>query len=350
MILRITLALLAGASFAEAQSNDRPVRGAVTDPGVVTTRQAVTPAGVATVFQGKVWGVAFGAQASDIWVLTASQLYRMDWRAKANRSNIHPKGQPGLLGVATAQGGRTFLSASVGRKSGLFEAKADGLIPVTETLGSHNAGGVAIGGGVAVVPLPFDNKAAVVDLNAGKLRGLVNTGIAPFAAVVNAAGTVGYVSNWGGRKPKPSDRTAPTGLDPQADRVAVDAAGIAVSGTIVRVDLQGMRITDSIETGLHPNGLAWDERGGRLYVANNNKDSVTVVDTANNRVIRTIELQPFARKASGIAPTAVALNAAGSKLYVACGGINAVMVIRSEEHTSELQSRFGISYAVFCFF
>jgi len=43
---------------------------AVTDPGVITTRQTITPAGVPTVFDGRVYGVAFGEDASNIWVAT----------------------------------------------------------------------------------------------------------------------------------------------------------------------------------------------------------------------------------------------------------------------------------------
>ena len=59
---------------------ENPVR-AVTDPGVVTTRQATTPAGVQSVFTGRVQGVTFGTNSSELWVLTTSQTFRMDWRA-----------------------------------------------------------------------------------------------------------------------------------------------------------------------------------------------------------------------------------------------------------------------------
>jgi hypothetical protein len=51
------------------------------------------------------------------------------------------------------------------------------------------------------------------------------------------------------------------------------------------------------------------------------------VDTAKAAVARTIEVQPFAQKVAGIAPTAVAASADGTKVFVACGGINAVAQI-----------------------
>jgi hypothetical protein len=53
------LAIVAAVPLA-AQMPDAPVR-AVTDPGTVTTRQSITPAGVQSVFSGRVQGVAFGA-------------------------------------------------------------------------------------------------------------------------------------------------------------------------------------------------------------------------------------------------------------------------------------------------
>lgn len=332
--MKYVLALVLAASPLFSQTAAKPVRGAVTDPGVVTTRQSITPAGVPTVFQGKVWGVAFGATASDLWVLTAGQLYEMDWRQNKIKTNLNHKAQPGLMGVSFSQG-RPLISASVARKSGLFTVKDGGLAAVAENLGGYNAGAIGTGGGVAVVPLPFDNKVAVVDVASGKLRGLVATEFVPFAAAVNAAGTVAYVSNWGGRKALANDKTAPTGLDAAADRVVVNASGIAASGTVSRIDLTTLKATHSIAADLHPNGLAWDEKASRLYVANNNRDSVTVVDTARNVVTQTHKLKPFAKQATGIAPTALALSADGTKLYVACGGINAVMVIDTRSGAQE---------------
>ncbi|MEY3284415.1 MAG: hypothetical protein RIR86_2428, partial [Acidobacteriota bacterium] len=43
----------------QAQTVDQPAR-AVTDPGVVTTRQNITPAGVQSIFDGRVYGLSFG--------------------------------------------------------------------------------------------------------------------------------------------------------------------------------------------------------------------------------------------------------------------------------------------------
>ncbi len=159
----------------------------------------------------------------------------------------------------------------------------------------------------------------------------IATGIAPFGAVINATGTVAYVTNWGGRVPKPGELTAPTGLDAQADQVVVDARGIASTGTVTRIDLTTMNATHTIAVELHPTGIVWDETRQRLYVANGNKDSVSVIDTAQQQVTRTISLRPDGLKVTGVAPTALAISNDGVTLYAACGGLNAVAMIQTSD-------------------
>src|SRR5260370_35571219 len=89
--------------------------GSVTDPGVVPTRQAIAPAGVPTVFQGRTYGVAFGETSGEIWVLHASQLYKLDWLGKLETGHnpappgpgvASPRvtGEPALFAVGPAGG------------------------------------------------------------------------------------------------------------------------------------------------------------------------------------------------------------------------------------------------------
>lgn len=310
-----------------AQNSDAPLRS-VTDPGTVTTRQSITPAGVQAVFQGRVYGVTFGADANEIYVLQAKGIYRMDWKSNRTVSLTGLKGHMGLQGISYDPASRTALAAY---------ADANGkvhLAPNVSNIGETNAGAVANNGKIAIVPLIAQNKVAVVDLTSHRALGTANTGIAPFGAALNREGTVAYVTNWGGRLPRNGDLTAKTGLAESADSVVVDARGIASTGTVTRIDLAKMTATGAIAVGLHPTGIVWDEPRQRLYVANSNKDSISVIDTQSNRVLRTIELQPFPVRAAGIAPTALAVSGDGSRLYVACGGINAVAVVApAEGHT-----------------
>ncbi|MGH9628676.1 MAG: bifunctional YncE family protein/alkaline phosphatase family protein, partial [Bryobacteraceae bacterium] len=182
----------------------------------------------------------------------------------------------------------------------------------------------------AVVPLIYNNELAVVDLETRTIRGKVKTEIAPFGAVINKEGKTAYVTNWGGRIPSPDDLTAPTGLSEDADRVVVDERGIASTGTVTRIDLSAMQSTHTIPVELHPTAIVWDEPRHRVYVANGNKDSVSVIDSRQNKVVQTISIQPFPRQVNGIAPAALAVSPDGGTLYVACGGINAVVVVKTE--------------------
>ena len=359
-LLTAVLIAAAGLTVVEAvQSVERPARG-VTDPGVVTTRQAITPAGVQSVFDGRVYGVAFGASANELWVLTGrsragkAQLYRLDWLKNAVGGRWELEGAPALQGLAfdpergsplvglivppravnnRAGGAVRLLARSLpvpgtppagpGDGAGTFTALAD-------DLGRHLAGGPALARTArrAVVPLVFENELAVVDAASGRLEGRVKTGgVAPFGAAISRDGSTAWVSHWGGRWPKDGDPTLPTGTEPTADRVVVDSRGIAATGTVARVDLETRVVTATVDVGLHPTTLAWDEARQRLYVANANSDSISVVDTAAARVARTIAIKPFGLTLGGVAPTALALAPDGATLYAALGGFNAVAVL-----------------------
>jgi YVTN family beta-propeller protein len=315
-----------------------PLRS-VTNPGAPTTRQAITPAGIQTVMQARIHGVAFGASDSEIWMIRdgADRFYKGDIIAvdyKQNRitHRLPIGGTPGLQGTAWDRDGNRLLLTVAAKGEGspvsLLQLRNDGLEPINKQLGSVLAGAPSASARRIVIPLTFDNLLAVVNSATGSLEGTVATGVAPFAAVASADGNVAWVSNWGGRIPKPGERVANLGTS--RDHAVVDERGIAASGTVQRIDLNERRVTHSIETGLHPTALAWDQRRNRLYVANSNADSLTVINTARSRVAATVALNFFSVPSFGIAPTALALSADGSRLWVACAGINAVAQLRTE--------------------
>ena len=71
-------------------------------------------------------------------------------------------------------------------------------------LGESQTGGLAVTSRTALAALTFNNQLAIVDLPTGAVK-KVKTGIAPFGVAVNAAGSVAWVSNWGGRFAKPGE-------------------------------------------------------------------------------------------------------------------------------------------------
>jgi YVTN family beta-propeller protein len=319
------------------QTPPSPTRS-VTDPGVVTTRQNITPAGVQTIFNGRVQGVAFGADSAELWIANSGTVYRFDWRGNRVLARVAAGSSSGLQGIRYDSGAKRVIVSSVAeRKVRVLSIAGETVTTIADGLGRNVAGSIAIAAKrpIAVLPLTGDDRIAILDLAEKNVRHTLDAGIAPFGAAVNAAGTIAYVTNWGGRRPAAGDLTAITGYAADAAHVVVDRRGIASTGTVTRVDLNAGRVTHAIPVGLHPTAMVWDEPRGRLYVANGNEDSVSVIDTESNRALRTIPLQPFRERAFGIAPTALAISADGARLFVACGGINAAAVIRTANGSLE---------------
>ena len=345
-----------------AVADDAPVRS-VNDPGVITTRQNLTPAGIQAIFESRIYGVTFGATSAEIYALAALRrglvIFKMDWQTNKVLEEVRSQGTPGKQGIAFDLVNDEPLVSATGpekiegkvRSSVRLISVANGVEKVIgHALGTTNAGGVAVPAPsresssprYAIIPLTFDDAAAIVDLGTGALKSSVKTGIAPFGAAINAASTVAYVSNWGGRSPRPKDMTAATGSIKGADLAVVDKRGIAASGTVSRIDIAMGKVTNQIEVGLHPTSLAWDEAHHRLFVSNSNSDTISVIDTAQNKVVETISVQPFERQVAGVAPEAVVVSQDGRRLYAACAGINAVAVIGVGESTHEASHILGL--------
>jgi YVTN family beta-propeller protein len=331
----------------DAQTLEQPSRG-VTDPGVVTTRQAITPAGVPSIFQGRVYGLAWAGNSGDLWVLHATGIYRLDWKNNRVVARIPHLGTPGNQAItADTATGDAIIGISLRDPNGgpisaaLSVARGSNLSPVVRGLGRQLPGSPAVaaepgpgGRRYAAVPLVWENKLAVIDLTRGEVVKQIETGVAPFAAAIDRKGAVAWVSNLGGRPPKPDEPFASPAEKP-SERVLVDHRGVASSGTVTRVDIESGKATHTVPVGLHPTALALDEARHRLYVANGNSDSVSVIDTERVQITRTFPIQPFAQEVRGIAPTALQVSANGATLYAACGGINAIAVI--ETGTGKIQ-------------
>ena len=157
----------------------------------------------------------------------------------------------------------------------------------------------------------------------------IRVGNAPHSIVISSDGTTAYVSNEGGR--------AATGADFQINsagtEIVADAVvGAAITGTVSVVDLASLKVTASISTGLHPTGMAlWGQN--RLLVANTYSDTISIINTNNNKVVRTIDLGlpigvPGAGEpAYGAAPNSIAVDPDRNVAYVALYNANAIGVV-----------------------
>ncbi|MDP9181843.1 MAG: beta-propeller fold lactonase family protein, partial [Actinomycetota bacterium] len=83
----------------------------------------------------------------------------------------------------------------------------------------------------------------------------------------------------------------------------------------------------SIRVGHHPSAVQLSADRRRLFVANTNDDSISVLDVAGRpRVIATESVRPVQGVPVGAHPDAFALSPDGKTLFVALAGMNAVEV------------------------
>ena len=90
--------------------------------------------------------------------------------------------------------------------------------------------------------------------------------------------------------------------------VLVDVNGVASSGTVSVLDLKLHASIAELEVGLHPAGMALAADAHRLFVANANSDTVSVIDTNRLRQIETIPVSPEPGIPFGSEPSALAVD------------------------------------------
>jgi len=192
--------------------------------------------------------------------------------------------------------------------------------------------------GIAISP---DNKTAYAVLDANNTLAKIDltqnppvevtdirVGNVPHSVVISPDGKTAYVSNEAGRIATASDFQEYSDGTPV---VAHYPTGSTAAGTVSVVDLSTFTVTGSIETGLHPTGMAfW---GKYLLVANAYSDSISVIDSSSNQEVRKIDIGlpvgvPGEDKPSyGAGPNSIAVDAANNIAYVALYNANAVAVV-----------------------
>jgi YVTN family beta-propeller protein len=313
---------------------DRATVGRLPDGRVVVpTNQVLEPAGFQVEFPGRPADLALSPDGGSLAVMNSDSLVLVRVHDRAIMQTLSvPEGGHTFVGIAWAPDGSAVYTS--GSKGAINRFNIEGGVA---TLGqaislpgpgrSRNPvpGGLTLSadGATLYVCLSRNNTLGVVDVKSGQLKAEIPVGVAPYGVVLS--GQNAYVTNWGGRHPTAGDSVATTsGTDIVVDPVTC----VASSGTVSLVDLAQGEEVASIAVGLHPCGLALSRDASRLFVSNANSDTVSVIDTASNRVAETIQVAPERGIPFGSAPNALALSPDGQTLYVANGGNNAVGVVR----------------------
>ncbi len=307
---------------------------------VVPTTQMVSPAGETCTFPGRPNDLAVSPDGA--WLAVANALRPGNARGEVHfldlTSNViaqtltSPNDGFSFCGIIWNSDGDTLYVSDV--RDEVHEARRgpDGTfawvgaipLPGPGKKGHPAPGGLALdeAQGRLYVALSRNNTIGVVDLTSREVVNEIPVGVAPYTVLL--AGAKAYVTNWGGRHPREGDKTALTSGSPA---VVDEKTGIISTGTVSVIDLETGQVVKEVAVGLHPCGMALSPDGARLYVANANSDTVSVVDTATGEVAATFQTRPMPRLPFGSAPNALALSQDGSTLFVANGGNNVLAVM-----------------------
>jgi YVTN family beta-propeller protein len=99
-------------------------------------------------------------------------------------------------------------------------------------------------------------------------------------------------------------------------------------GVISVVDPVAMHHLRDVRVGANPTSLLLDRDQRRLFVSNSSGDTISLIDTQTDKVVKTILLRPQeVRGLSGATPLGMALSPTEDRLFVALADMNAVAVI-----------------------
>jgi YVTN family beta-propeller protein len=177
------------------------------------------------------------------------------------------------------------------------------------------------------VVLNGNNQLVKSEVVTNKIIYTVPTGVAPYGLTIvkNKA----YVTNWAG--PMPTDTVTKETAGVPYGKSYIDAkTGATSMGTISVINTLSGATIKQIRVGLHPNAIIASSDGQFVYVANGNSDEVSVISTNTLQPTESIpiKLMPGKKSFIGDTPNALAIDTAGTMLYVANGMDNAVAVVK----------------------
>jgi YVTN family beta-propeller protein len=188
--------------------------------------------------------------------------------------------------------------------------------------GEALASGMALSSDGSKLYVAFNgsNTLGVIDTSTNEVEKEIAVGNAPRQVVLD--GDTAYVSNEGGRPAQSGDTT---NLSDGTPIVSSPVTGAATTGTVSVVNLTTGKQEQEIPVGLEPTALY--ESGPALFVANSNDDSISVIDTATNRVVQTTSTNPLPGGQVGSYANAITMSDP-EHVLVSIGRDNAIAVYK----------------------
>jgi YVTN family beta-propeller protein len=297
---------------------------------LLPTNQLLKPWGEQALIKGRPVDLAFNSTKRILAVLNTHTVHLFDTLSGAELAKIPAKStsytgvvfRPGDREIwASETSGRThdsLLIATLGQNGKL--EKVDSL-----ELKDHAVPcGIAFSasGDLAYVAFSRGNSVAVIDARERAVVREIPVGIAPFGLAFSPKENKIFVANRGGRRPSPSDVPAPS----SGSAIASDpVTGTSISGTISVIDVKTDAVQE-IKVGLAPSNTVLSADESTLVVTNSHSDSISIIDT-HTLETKEIKIPSYPESAIGSLPNAAAFSPDGRRIYVSCGGNNAIAVL-----------------------
>ncbi len=134
-----------------------------------------------------------------------------------------------------------------------------------------------------------------IDLKSGTVKKAVPMGAEGYTCLLSPDRKILYVSLWGGDK-------------------------------ILLYDPATLKLSGEVPVGDNPNALCLNKEGSRLFVANSNDNSVSVIDTRSRKVTETLQTSLFPDAPQGSTTNGLALSPDGKTLYISNADNNCLAV------------------------
>ena len=285
---------------------------------LLPTSQALHPWGEQTLVRGRPVDMAFDATRQRLAVLNTRNVLLLEAATGKQTGKIETK-TTSYTGIAFRPESHKLWASEATRNGPDFILVAE----VSETGVPGKSQHIELKGHPVPAGMAFsrNNSLAVIDATSQTIQREIPTGMAPFGVVFAAKVNRVFVSNRGGRRPVSGDNVAPSS---GSDLITDPQTGATSGGTVSVIELKDGAVKE-IKVGLAPSKMVLSPDGKTLAVANAHSDSVTLVDTVS---LGTMELKvpAWPEGTLGSQPVDVRFAADGRRLYVVCGGNNAVAI------------------------
>lgn len=321
MLSAVTLIALALGLVAWTQKPERKAGDLVDGRVLLPTEQLAGGAGTRFTVIGRPVDLVTSADTT-VYLKTADAVWKLE-NGKPTRSA--PLAGASLHGLAITPDGTKLLATDAGNglhiytTNGMKEEQVIRLPSAAIGGSSYPCGlGVTPDGKSAWVCLSRSNLIVMVDLTTGKIIHQIPVEPAPYDVAL--LGDHAVVTCWG-RTPTPHSNSALS----SGTSVSIDDRGISSGGSLCFVDLKS-KVVKKLSVPRQPSEILV-VNPQLAYVPCAADDQLLALNPSTQLVLKTIPIRMRDTERGGVAPNALCISPDKSRLYLACGGINALAVI-----------------------